>query len=97
MKKTLLLLTIIGLSTSLMADPYAKCIGCHGINGENMPTGAKRTLASMNKEKIASSLYAFKNGSWGGKTKNRWFYMMRAQVVNLTDNDIQIISDQVGK
>jgi cytochrome c553 len=47
----------------------------------------------MTKAEIVSSLNGYKNGTYGGASKN----IMLPQVKDLSDNDIKEISELIGK
>lgn len=93
MKKLVLVLAILGLSTSLMADAYTKCAGCHGANGEKVALGKSKVMSAMTKQEIVYSLKGYKDGTYGGPMKG----LMKAQVAGLSDADIKAIADKVGK
>lgn len=47
----------------------------------------------MTKAEIIESLNGYKNGTYGGALKG----MMKGQVNNLSDDDINAIANQIGK
>ncbi|WP_375723949.1 cytochrome C [Arcobacter sp. KX21116] len=91
MKKILLLTSI--LACVAFANPYAKCVACHGANGEKAALGKSKIIKDMSKAEIVSALKGYKDGTYGGPMKG----VMKAQVATLSDADIQTIADQIGK
>ena len=76
-----------------MADPYAKCAGCHGAHGEKKALGKSKIIAEMSKADIVAALNGYKDGSYGGPMKG----LMKGQVASLSDADITAISEKIGK
>jgi len=93
MKKVLVLLAVLGLSTAAMADAYAKCASCHGANGEKKALGKSKVISEMSKAEIVAALNGYKDGSYGGAMKG----LMKGQVASLSDADITAISEKIGK
>lgn len=92
MKRKLFCLCIF--TSILFANPYAKCIGCHGQNGEKAAlNGKSKIIQDMTKDEIKDAMNGYKNGSYGGAMKN----LMIAQVKNLSDADIELIANTIGK
>jgi len=91
MKKILLLTYVLGVCA--FANPYAKCISCHGINGEKAALGKSKIIKDMTKTEIITALKGYKDGSYGGAMKG----IMKGQVFNLTNMDIEQIASQIGK
>lgn len=93
MKKIVLLVTILGLSSLAVADVYEKCAGCHGAAGEKVALGKSKVINSMSKADVVASLKGYKDGTYGGPMKG----MMVAQVKDLSDADIVAIAEKIGK
>ena len=93
MKKVLVFLAVLGLSTAAMADAYAKCAGCHGANGEKKALGKSKVISDMSKADIVAALKGYKDGSYGGPMKG----LMKGQVASLSDADMTAIAEKVGK
>ncbi|XOB60628.1 c-type cytochrome [Campylobacterota bacterium DY0563] len=91
MKKVIVLTTI--LASTIFANPYTKCVACHGANGEKSALGKSKIIKDMTKAEIIESLHGYKNGTYGGALKG----MMKGQVNNLSDEDIKAIANQIGK
>lgn len=91
MKKVLLLTAI--LATTVFANPYVKCVACHGANGEKIALGKSKIIKDMTKAEIITALKGYKDGSYGGALKG----MMKGQVATLSDADIEAIANQIGK
>ncbi len=91
MKKILLLTSI--LACAAFANPYAKCVACHGANGEKVALGKSKIIKDMTKAEIIASMKGYKDGTYGGPMKG----VMKPQVASLSDADIEAIANQIGK
>ncbi len=91
MKKILLFTTI--LACSLFANPYTKCAGCHGANGEKKALGKSKVIKDMSKADFVTALKGYKDGSYGGAMKG----LMKGQVASLDEAAMQAIADQIAK
>jgi cytochrome c553 len=93
MKKLIVLVAVLGFSSLLTADAYTKCAGCHGMNGEKTALKKSKVIAQMSKAEIVLSLKGYQDGTYGGAMKD----LMQAQMKDLSDADIQMIADKIGK
>ena len=93
MKKIVVLFAVLGLSSVLMADAFAKCAGCHGAAGEKPALGKSKVIGDMSKADITAAIKGYKDGSYGGPMKG----LMVAQVKDLTDADVAEITGKIGK
>lgn len=95
MKKSLTTaLVLLGLlAVNASADAYARCVACHGANGEKAAMGKSKVIKNMTKAEIVSALNGYKNGSYGGPMKG----LMKGQVASLSDADIEAIANKIGK
>lgn len=92
MKKTFLSLLL--LSCFALANPYAKCIGCHGVNGEKSALNGKSLIISeMSKADIKTAMLGYKDGTYGAAMKA----IMVSQVSSLSVEDIEFIANKIGK
>ncbi len=91
MKKILLLTSI--LACVAFANPYQKCVGCHGANGEKAALGKSKIIKDMTKAEIIASMKGYKDGSYGGAMKG----LMKGQAASLDDAAIEAIANQIGK
>ncbi len=95
MKRVLLALLVLFL-TSIFADAevaYKKCVACHGINGEKVALGKSKVINEMSKNEFISAMKGYKDGTYGRELKA----MMKAQVINLSDEDIIEIAEKIAK
>lgn len=90
--KKILLFSAVLVSVAL-ADPYAKCVACHGTNGEKVALGKSKIMKDLPKEEIITALKGYKDGTYGGPMKA----IMKPQVAGLSDADIQAIAEKIGK
>ena len=93
MKKAIVLVALLGLSSVAMADAFQKCAGCHGANGEKKALGKSKVISEMSKSDIVAALKGYKDGTYGGPMKG----LMKGQVAGLSDADITAISEKIGK
>ena len=93
MKKVIIFLAILGLSSVAMADAYKKCAGCHGATGEKVALGKSKVISNMTKQEIVDSLKGYQAGTYGGPMKG----LMKGQVKSLSDADIDAIAAKIGK
>ncbi len=89
MKKILLLTSV--LACVAFANPYAKCVACHGANGEKVALGKSKIIKDMSKEDFIKAMKGYKDGTYGGAMKG----VMKGQVATLSDADIEAIADKI--
>ena len=94
MKKiALLTVALAACATLASANPYAKCAGCHGANGEKVALGKSKVIKDMTKAEFVAALKGYKDGSYGGAMKG----LMKGQVMSLSDADMEAIAAQIAK
>ena len=93
MKKAIVLVALLGLTSVAMADAFQKCAGCHGANGEKKALGKSKVISDMTKADIVAALKGYKDGTYGGPMKG----LMKGQVAGLSDADMNAIAEKVGK
>ena len=93
MKKIVLLCAVLGLSSVVMADVYAKCAVCHGANGEKVALAKSKVMATLTKAEISAALKGYQANTSAEPMKK----LMAAQVKDLTDADIEEIANKIGK
>ncbi len=91
MKKILLLSSVFACLA--FANPYAKCIGCHGVNGEKVALGKSKIIKDMTKQEFIVALKGYKDGTYGGPMKG----LMKGQVASLSDADMEAIANKIAK
>ncbi len=95
MKKLAIAMLFAG-STLLMADGaalYAKCVGCHGANGEKAALGKSAVITGQDAAKTVEQLNGYKAGTlnvhgMGG--------LMKGQVASMSDADMQAVADHIA-
>lgn len=90
--KKLVLLTAL-LATASFADPYAKCVTCHGAAGEKVALGKSKIIKDMTKAEIVAAMKGYQDGTYGGPMKA----IMVPQSAGLSEADIQTIAEKIGK
>ncbi|WP_321312009.1 c-type cytochrome [Halarcobacter sp.] len=71
---------------------YLKCAGCHGSSAEKPALGKSQVIKGWDKDKIVSSLNGYKDGTYGGVMKG----VMKSQVANMTQEDIEAVSEYIA-
>lgn len=94
MKKSIVLVAILGLSSLAMADVYQKCVICHGKTGERAALGDKsKVIKDMTKAEIVASMKGYQDGTYGRAMKD----MMVEHSKGLSEADINAIAEKIGK
>lgn len=95
MKKFALLISLALTLPSLMlaADPWSKCVACHGQTGEKQALGKSKVIKDFTKEEIKVALNGYKDGTYGGAMKT----VMQGQAKTLSEEDINLIAEKIGK
>jgi len=92
MKKLVVAASLLAACVAF-ANPYAKCVGCHGANGEKVALGKSKIIKDMTKADFIAAMKGYKDGSYGGPMKG----LMKGQVNGLSDADIEAIANQIAK
>jgi cytochrome c553 len=92
MKKIILATTILTACVAF-ADPYAKCVTCHGASGEKVALGKSKVIKDMAKADFIAAMKGYKDGTYGGPQK----ILMVNQVKDLSDADIEAIANKIAK
>ncbi|MBP7769573.1 MAG: cytochrome C [Aliarcobacter sp.] len=92
MKKIIIAASLLTACVAF-ANPYAKCAGCHGADGEKAALGKSKIIKDMSKEDFVASLKGYQDGTYGGPMKG----LMVGQVKGLDDAAIQALADQIVK
>lgn len=92
MKKIIIAASLLTACVAF-ANPYAKCAGCHGANGEKAALGKSKIIKDLTKAEFVSALKGYQDGTYGGPMKG----LMVGQVKGLDDATIQAIADQIAK
>ena len=92
MKKIVLATTVLA-ATFAFANPYAKCVACHGANGEKVALGKSKIIKDMTKEDFIASLKGYQDGTYGGPMKG----MMTGQVKGMDEATMQELADLIIK
>ena len=93
MKKLVIAASLLTAACVAFANPYAKCAGCHGANGEKVALGKSKVIKDMSKADFIGALKGYKDGSYGGAMKG----VMKGNVMKLTDADIAELAEYIGK
>ncbi len=92
MKKIVIATTVL-TACFAFANPYAKCVACHGANGEKVALGKSKIIKDMTKADFVAALKGYKDGTYGAAMKA----MMTGQVKDMSEADMNAIADQIIK
>jgi cytochrome c553 len=79
-----------------MADgvaAYAKCVGCHGANGEKAALGKSAVITGQDAAKTVEQLNGYKAGTLN---LNGMGGLMKGQVASMDDASIQAVADYIA-
>jgi len=74
-------------------DAYAKCKGCHGVDGKTVALGKSAVLAGQDKAALITSLKEYKAGT---KNVAGMGALMQGQVVSMSDEDFEAIAEYLS-
>jgi len=95
MKKYAIAMLFAG-TTLLMADGaalYAKCVGCHGANGEKAALGKSAVITGQDAAKTVEQLNGYKAGTLN---QHGMGGLMKGQVASMSDADIKAVADYIA-
>ena len=75
------------------ANPYAKCVACHGANGEKAALGKSKIIKDMPKADFVAALKGYQAGTYGGAQKG----LMVGQVKDMPEATMNEIADLIIK
>ncbi len=90
--KKIILATSLLTACVAFANPYGKCIACHGPAGEKVGMSPV-AINTLTKEQFVSALKGYKDGTYGGAKK----VLMINQVKNMDEATMQAIADKIAK
>ena len=64
MKKIIIAASLLTACVAF-ANPYAKCVACHGATGEKVALGKSKIIKDMTKAEIVASLKGYQDGTYG--------------------------------
>ena len=95
MKKFAITMLLAG-STLLMADgaaAYAKCVGCHGANGEKAALGKSAIITGQDAAKTVEQLNGYKAGALNPHGKGA---LMEGQGASMDYATIKAVADHIA-
>ena len=95
MKKLAITMLLAG-STLLMADgaaAYAKCVGCHGANGEKAALGKSAIITGQDAAKTIELLNGYKAGTLN---QHGMGGVMKGQVAAMDDATMKEVADHIA-
>lgn len=96
MKKIAITMLFAACSAVMAADgaaAYAKCVGCHGANGEKVALGKSAVITGQDAAKTIKQLNEYKAG-----TLNLYGMgaLMKGQVVSMDDATIKAVAEYIA-
>ncbi|MCT7556109.1 cytochrome C [Aliarcobacter butzleri] len=92
MKKIVIATTIL-TACFAFANPYAKCVVCHGTNGEKVALGKSKIIKDMTKADFVAALKGYQDGTYGGAQKA----LMVGQVKDMSEATMNELADLIIK
>ena len=95
MKKLAITMLLAG-STLLMADgasAFAKCVGCHGANGEKSALGKSAIIKGQDAAKTIEQLNGYKAGTLN---QHGMGGLMKGQVASMSEADIKAVAEHIA-
>ncbi|MFT7880629.1 MAG: c-type cytochrome [Sulfurimonas sp.] len=96
MKKLAITMLLAGATSLMAADGaaiYAKCVGCHGANGEKAALNKSAIIQGQDAAKTVEQLNGYKAGTLN---QHGMGGLMKVQVAALSDEDIQAVADHIA-
>jgi cytochrome c553 len=87
---------LFAASTLLMADgaaAFAKCVGCHGANGEKAALNKSAIITGQDAAKTVEQLKGYKAGTLNTHGMGS---VMKGQVASMDDAAIQAVADHIA-
>jgi len=72
---------------------YAKCAGCHGVDGKTQALGKSAVIAGQSVETLVASLNEYKAGT---RNVAGMGMLMKGQVASMSEDDIQAVSEYIS-
>lgn len=92
MKKIIIAASLLTACVAF-ANPYEKCVTCHGANGEKVALGKSKIIKDMTKADFVASLKGYQDGTYGGAQKA----IMVPQVKDMSEATMNQIADLIIK
>jgi len=95
MKKLAITMLLAG-STLLMADgaaSFAKCVGCHGANGEKAALGKSAIIKGQDAAKTIEQLNGYKAGTLN---QHGMGGLMKGQVASMDEATIKAVAEYIS-
>ena len=92
MKKIVIATTIL-TACFAFANPYEKCVVCHGANGEKVALGKSKIIKDMTKADFVAALKGYQAGTYGGAQKA----LMVGQVKDMSEATMNELADLIIK
>ncbi len=74
------------------AELFKKCATCHGASAEKAALGSGQIIKGWDAAKIKTALNGYKAGTYGAAKKD----LMKGQVANLSDADIDALANHIA-
>ncbi|WOE69726.1 c-type cytochrome [Hydrogenimonas thermophila] len=83
----------IKISQAEVSALYARCAGCHGLDGKKRVFGKSGRIASQSKSELIRKITGYQKGTFGGSLKG----LMARQVEPLTPEQVNALAEYISK
>jgi len=83
----------VKISQVEVSDLYAKCAGCHGLDGKKRVFGKSGRISGQSKSELVRKIKGYQKGSYGGSLKG----LMAKQVASLTPEQVDALAEFISK
>ena len=75
------------------AAAYAKCAGCHGVDGKTKALGKSPEIAGQSKEELVTKINGYKAGTLDAAGMGT---LMKGQVASMSDTEIDAVAGYIS-
>lgn len=83
----------VKISQAEVSALYAKCAGCHGLDGKKRVFGKSGRISGQSKSELLRKIKGYQKGSYGGSLKG----LMAKQVASLTPEQVDALAEFISK
>jgi cytochrome c len=83
----------IKMSQAEVSALYARCAGCHGLDGKKRVFGKSGRISGQSKSELIRKIRGYQNGYYGGSLKG----LMAKQVFGLTPEQVTALAEYISK
>ncbi|WP_428738433.1 c-type cytochrome [Sulfurimonas sp.] len=75
------------------AKLFAKCVACHGANGEKSALNKSQIIKGWSADKVLTALHGYKDGTYGSSMKG----VMKSQISSLSEDELKALAQHISK